>query len=100
MTPRTLKQRVEALERDVIAEALRRHRWNRTRVADELGLSRVGLANKLRRYGLMRADGSRHDAQPPAPQPAAILSAWGVRWPHCAYGSFVNGRWTFRITLQ
>jgi two-component system, NtrC family, response regulator HupR/HoxA len=48
----TLKEQVEALERSVIAEALTRHRWNRSRTAEELGLSRVGLANKIRRYGL------------------------------------------------
>ena len=31
---------------------LERHRWNHTRAADELGLSRVGLSNKLKRYGI------------------------------------------------
>jgi len=28
-----------------------RHRWNKTRAATELGLSRVGLRSKLDRYG-------------------------------------------------
>ncbi len=50
--PPTLKDQVEALERAVIADALERRRWNRSRVARELGLSRVGLANKIRRYKL------------------------------------------------
>jgi two-component system response regulator HupR/HoxA len=50
----TLKDRVESLEKHVVAEALARHRWNQSRAADELGLSRVGLANKIRRYGLDR----------------------------------------------
>lgn len=52
LTGATLKEMVEALERRVVAEALRRHRWNQSRAAEELGLSRVGLANKIRRYGL------------------------------------------------
>ncbi len=49
---KTLKQQVEELERDLIAKALTRHRWNRCKAAAHLGLSRVGLANKIRRYGL------------------------------------------------
>ena len=47
-----LKERMEQLEARVIKEALVRHRWNKTRAADELGLSRVGLRSKLSRYGL------------------------------------------------
>jgi len=52
----TLKDRVEALEAQILREALIRHRWNKSRAADELGLSRVGLRNKLERYGIERAD--------------------------------------------
>ena len=52
---RTLKDQVEALEAQLLGEALARHRWNISRVADELGLSRVGLRAKLNRYGLERA---------------------------------------------
>ena len=48
----TLKDRVESLERHIVREALSRFRWNQSRVAEELGLSRVGLANKIKRYGL------------------------------------------------
>lgn len=48
----TLKDRVESLERHLVREALARLRWNQSRVAEELGLSRVGLANKIKRYGL------------------------------------------------
>jgi two-component system response regulator HupR/HoxA len=36
----------------VIKETLIRHRWNKSRAANELGLSRVGLRSKLMRYGL------------------------------------------------
>ncbi len=33
-------------------EALERTRWNKSRAARELGLSRQGLYKKLQRYGL------------------------------------------------
>lgn len=48
----TLKDQVESLERHLVEKTLSRHRWNQSKAADELGLSRVGLANKIRRYGL------------------------------------------------
>ncbi len=52
ITGATLKDMVQELERRVVAEALRRNRWNQSRTAEELGLSRVGLANKIKRYAL------------------------------------------------
>ncbi|OAN50753.1 sigma-54-dependent Fis family transcriptional regulator [Paramagnetospirillum marisnigri] len=52
--PGSLKDQVEALEARILAEALGRHHGNITRVAEETGLSRVGLRAKLRRYGLER----------------------------------------------
>jgi two-component system response regulator HupR/HoxA len=52
----TLREKVEVLEEEVIREALERHHWNISRVADELGLSRVGLRAKLQRYGLERVN--------------------------------------------
>ena len=48
----TLQERLDAVEAMVLREALERHRWNKTRVAAELGLSRVGLRAKLQRLGL------------------------------------------------
>lgn len=48
----TLKQKVEALETYLVTQSLLRHKWNHSRAARELGLSRVGLANKIRRYNL------------------------------------------------
>ncbi len=48
----TLKERIEALEAMILKETLIRHGWNKTRAAEELGLSRVGLRSKLERYGL------------------------------------------------
>jgi two-component system response regulator HupR/HoxA len=43
---------MEELEKQILRETLTRLRWNKTRAAAELGLSRVGLRNKLTRYGL------------------------------------------------
>jgi DNA-binding NtrC family response regulator len=48
----TLAQKVEALERREIEEALKRCGGNRTHTAEALGLSRQGLLKKLERFGL------------------------------------------------
>ena len=48
----TLKELLDQLEAQVIDAALRRHQGNKTRVAEELGLTRVGLRMKLSRLGL------------------------------------------------
>lgn len=52
-----LKERVEILEARILKETLIRHRWNKTRAAEELGLSRVGLRSKLERYHLEPRNG-------------------------------------------
>ena len=52
---RTLKEKVEALEEKLVRDTLDRCGWNHSRAARELGLSRVGLANKIRRYAIERA---------------------------------------------
>ena len=43
---------IERLERETILEALKRHRFNRSIAAKELGMSRKTLYNKLRKYAL------------------------------------------------
>ncbi len=48
----TLKERVELLEQALIQEALDKYQWNKSKAAAELGLSRVGLSNKLARYDI------------------------------------------------
>ena len=48
----TLAERLDAVEAMVLRECLLRHQWNKTRAAQELGLSRVGLRAKLTRFGL------------------------------------------------
>jgi DNA-binding NtrC family response regulator len=52
--PLGLKQRVEAYERGLVAEALRAARGNRTEAARILGISRVTLHDKLNKYGLAK----------------------------------------------
>jgi two-component system response regulator HupR/HoxA len=49
----TLKDRVERMEARILRETLTRLRWNKSRAAEELGLSRVGLRAKLDRYGIV-----------------------------------------------
>ena len=48
----TLKDRVELIEMRILRETLTRLKWNKSRAAAELGLSRVGLRAKLDRYGI------------------------------------------------
>jgi two-component system response regulator HupR/HoxA len=48
----TLVERLDAVEAMLLRETLLRHRWNKTRAAAELGLSRVGLRGKMKRFGL------------------------------------------------
>jgi two-component system response regulator HupR/HoxA len=50
----SLKDKVEDLEKSVIMNCLERNDGNISRVASELGLSRVGLRNKLSRYDLRK----------------------------------------------
>ena len=48
----TLESAVSDLEMQLIRASLARHRWNISRVAIELGLTRRGLYLKLSRYGI------------------------------------------------
>ena len=48
----TLAERLQVIEAMVLRETLLRHRWNKTRAAQELGLSRVGLRAKMQRFQL------------------------------------------------
>ncbi len=49
-----LRESRYAAERQVISRSLKRHRWNVSASARELGISRVGLTRKLKRLGLRR----------------------------------------------
>jgi DNA-binding NtrC family response regulator len=54
--PLPLKQRIEAYERGLIVEALRAAHGNRSEASRRLGISRVTLHDKLRKYGLAGGD--------------------------------------------
>ncbi len=56
MAPLSLRQRVEAYERGLVVEALEAARGNRSEAARALGISRVTLHDKLKKYGLTRGD--------------------------------------------
>ena len=47
-----LKEAIEELEKQMIFEGLKRTRWNKSRLAKELGISRAGLIMKVDKYGL------------------------------------------------
>jgi DNA-binding NtrC family response regulator len=47
-----LKDAMEELERSMIKEGLRRTKWNKSKLAKELGISRAGLIMKVEKYGL------------------------------------------------
>jgi hypothetical protein len=55
----TLQDRLDAIEAMLLREVMLRHRWNKTRAATELGLSRVGLRAKLLRFGLENRKSTR-----------------------------------------
>lgn len=48
----TLKQRVASVEKRLIIEVLEKNNHNQSVTADQLGLSRQALINKLQRYGI------------------------------------------------
>jgi transcriptional regulator with GAF, ATPase, and Fis domain len=48
----SLRELVEALEKRVLLEMMEKHGRNKTKIAEELGMSRFGLMKKMKRYGL------------------------------------------------
>lgn len=51
--PKSLGGKIALTERDIIEQTLLKNSFSRTRSARELGISRVTLYNKMKRYGLM-----------------------------------------------
>jgi two-component system response regulator HupR/HoxA len=47
-----LKDALEDLEKEMIRQGLERTRWNKSKLAKELGISRAGLIMKVEKYGL------------------------------------------------
>jgi len=50
--PRPLSETVEAFERALIADALKRHQGSLARSAEALGIPKTTLHDKIRKYGL------------------------------------------------
>jgi len=50
--PLKAAESLDDLERDAVLRALRKHDGNRTRAAEELGVSRRTILNKIKRYGI------------------------------------------------
>jgi two-component system response regulator HupR/HoxA len=50
----TLREIVEDVEEQIVRQDLQRHDWNQSGASRELGLSRVGIANKVQRFGIER----------------------------------------------
>ncbi|GBE31088.1 hydrogenase transcriptional regulatory protein hupR1 [bacterium BMS3Bbin04] len=48
----TLKQRIARIEKRMIMDSLEKNKHNQSTTADQLGLSRQALINKLHRYGI------------------------------------------------
>lgn len=53
-TQRSLEGQIALTERDIIEQTLFKNGFSRTRTAKELGISRVTLYNKMKRYGINR----------------------------------------------
>jgi len=49
---KTIDEVIGAIERRMIDDALKKYHWNKQKAAQELGLSRQGLAKKMRRLGI------------------------------------------------
>jgi DNA-binding NtrC family response regulator len=49
----SLEARVDLLERRIIEDCLQRNNYRRKETAAELGISRVTLYNKMKKFGLM-----------------------------------------------
>ena len=56
-----LKDALEELEKTMIKEGLRRTKWNKSKLAKELGISRAGLIMKVEKYGLDKRKGMMRD---------------------------------------
>ena len=65
--PSGLHAETRALEEKRLREALERTRWNKSRAARALGLSRQGLLKKLRRYGLVEIGAGEGEVEVDAP---------------------------------
>ncbi len=54
-----LKNSIDAIQKKMVLDALQRYQWNKTRAANDLGISRRGLLKMIERYELDRRKKSR-----------------------------------------
>lgn len=52
----SLESRVDRFERQIIEDSLARNNFRRKQTAAELGISRVTLYNKMKKFGLMKEE--------------------------------------------
>jgi transcriptional regulator with GAF, ATPase, and Fis domain len=61
----TLREHVEGAQRSIVLSTLHRHRWNKTRSARTLGITRQGLIKMIHRLGLPMRPPGEGEAQDP-----------------------------------
>ena len=82
---RSLGETVERLERARILEALHETRWNISRAASQLGITRNILRHRLQKYGLQSPSGTAEPTTPTEPmnltvEPAAAARPLTLQW--------------------
>ncbi len=68
----TLKQFLERYERHLIIAALENNRFSRTKTAKELGIDRVWLYMKMRKYGIISPEDMKHSSTAHKAKPKGI----------------------------
>jgi transcriptional regulator with GAF, ATPase, and Fis domain len=68
----SLRERIERVEREILADALVAHGGNQSRVARSLNISRVTLAAKIRKYQLRAEPDARETETETPPLPGTI----------------------------
>jgi two-component system, NtrC family, response regulator AtoC len=68
------KEAIRAMEKNLVLEALRAHRWNRRKAAQALQISYRALIYKIREVGLTKGSGQPAETEPkPAPTTKIVL---------------------------
>jgi Nif-specific regulatory protein len=63
--PRDMRETIEEIEKRIILNTLDRYRWNKSKTARMLGLSRDGLRKKMLRYGIQAGEEEEEEQGPP-----------------------------------
>ena len=53
-----LKDALHSFERKILSDCLKKHNWNKTRVAKALGISRTSIILKTKEYGIIKEEGA------------------------------------------